>query len=124
MTKSITTVNAAIVASRTKGGSWKVALQEGVEIVFSAPFTNGVSFYSCRIFGTVFHGFLNPEDEFSINQVRPRTWYPAGSYGNGWFHTNWCESTDLEGTHQRDLVRLLDRKSNFCPGRLRKYLPK
>lgn len=122
--KHLTTIKAALAAVRTGFATTAAATHsDDCEVVFTACFPkSGHVFYTCRMFGTQFSGFLNPEDEFSLALVGPKA--RESIYGAGWLQKNWvkCSSTEEHLIqHAQEVEHLLDKKSTFCPSRLRKF---
>ena len=93
------------------------------ETIFSKCFIDGTLFYSTRIYNTVFYGFLRPEDFFNpALACTPRLWH-GGSSGDMEYCNVACDVKSIEDherLHHEDVLRILNKDSNFCPSRLRK----
>ena len=93
------------------------------ETIFSKCFIDGTLFYSTRICNTVFYGFLRPEDSFDIALACTPKFWRGGSFGDMEYWNIACDvksTEEHERLHHEYVLRILNKDSNFCPGRLRK----
>ena len=121
--KEMTTFKTALLAVNTGYAVTATAPQsEDCEVVFTAAFPrSGHVFYTCRMYGTVFHGFLDPADTFTLFRVKPRIVMPVGGH---WPIVNWVSCSSYEEhkqVHMDLLAQCLDKRAQWCPSRLRKH---
>ena len=89
------------------------------EVIISKCFETGHKFYSARLGGTVYQGFLCPGDEFKFSELFPRVWTSE----KGWIYTNFAKGSEvssLEEYHEATLRRFQEKPLSL-PSRLRKY---